>query len=291
MFGALILLAPQGIPGRALGVMLIVPVLLIEPERPKEGEVWFTLLDVGQGLACVIETSEHLLIYDTGPAYASGFSTAQAALLPYLRAGDWPQVDLLVVSNGDTDHAGGVETILQAMTVSQVVSGEALNLKNAGRCQAGERWSWDGVEFAFLHPQRGQINAKPNDRSCVLKVRVGDWSLLLPGDIEAKAERQLVSSQADHLKSQIVVAPHHGSKTSSGIDFIRATEADWVLFSVGYRNRYGFPQSEVVDRWRSHGATAISSAESGAIQFRLEKSAQTLAPVEFRKENLRYWLH
>jgi competence protein ComEC len=291
MLGALVLLAPLGIPGRGLGVILILPVVLIEPERAEEGEVWFTLLDVGQGLACVVETSEHLLLYDTGPAYASGFSTAEAAILPYLSARNWPQVDLLVVSNGDSDHAGGVETLLGAVPVSQVVSGEELDSGNARRCQAGERWSWDGVEFSFLHPQSGYSNAKSNNHSCVLKVTVGEWSLLLPGDIEGQAERQLIASQAEHLKSHIVVAPHHGSKTSSSAAFIQATEADWVLFSAGYRNRYGFPKSEVVDRWRSHGATPISSSESGAIQFRLKKGSQIVEPVAFRKENLRYWHH
>jgi competence protein ComEC len=147
------------------------------------------------------------------------------------------------------------------------------------------------VEFSFLHPQRGQVNAKPNDRSCVLKVSTGHWSLLLPGDIEAKAERQLLASQAEELKSQIVVAPHHGSKTSSSSAFIRATAADWVLFSVGYRNRYGFPKPEIVDRWRSYGAKPINSAESGAIQFRLKKGSHTVEPVAFRRENLRYWHH
>ncbi len=291
MLGTLVLLAPQGVPGRALGLILILPVALMEPERPDEGEIWFTLLDVGQGLACVIETADHLLLYDTGPAYASGFSTAEAAVLPYLRAGNWPQVDLLVVSNGDSDHAGGVKTILQAMPVSQVVSGEGLNFAHARFCQAGESWSWDGVEFMFLHPQSDQAYTKPNDRSCVLKVSNGDWSLLIPGDIEARAERQLVAGQAEHLKSQIVVAPHHGSKTSSGTAFIHATEAEWVLFSVGYRNRYGFPKSEVVDRWRSHGATPISSDASGAIQFRLTRDSQNVEPVLFREENLRYWNH
>ncbi|MCU7846034.1 MAG: DNA internalization-related competence protein ComEC/Rec2 [Candidatus Thiodiazotropha sp. (ex Monitilora ramsayi)] len=287
--GGILLLAPLGVPGRVLGLLLICPVALIEPERPAEGEVWFTMLDVGQGLACVIETSDHLLVYDTGPAYASGFNAAESAVLPYLDARDWRQIDRLIVSNGDQDHAGGLASILKMIPVREVISGESLAPLATRACRAGESWSWNSVDFSFLHPEAEDQFRNSNNRSCVLKVSNGVWTLLLPGDIEAEAERLLVLRHADNLKAHIVVAPHHGSKTSSGNAFVRATDPTWVLFSSGYKNRYGFPRPEVVERWLSIGADTLSSARHGAVNFRLKKESRTTAPQLFRQKNARYW--
>jgi competence protein ComEC len=289
ILGGLLLLLPAGMPGRGLGVLLLAPLLFAQPSRPHHGAFWVTLLDVGQGLACVVETRGHVLLYDTGPAYASGFSAADAAILPYLASRARSRIDRLVVSNGDSDHAGGVEVITSALPVDDLLSGEPDRVQGARLCRAGEAWSWDGVEFRVLHPPGARRLREPNDNSCVVRVSNGEWSLLLPGDIEAEGERSLLASQVDGLPSDILVAPHHGSASSSTEAFIAEVNPEWVLFSAGYRNRYGFPKAVVVDRWRQAGARTINSAEAGAVSFYLNSDASPPLVVLERDRGRRYW--
>ncbi|MCU7797305.1 MAG: DNA internalization-related competence protein ComEC/Rec2 [Candidatus Thiodiazotropha sp. (ex Myrtea spinifera)] len=289
LLGGLLLLMPVGIPGRSLGILMIFPVLLIEPERPAQGEIRFTLMDVGQGLACVIETTDHLLVYDTGPAYASGFNAAESAVLPYLASRNLNKIDRLIVSNNDQDHAGGLSAIVGAVEVGEILSGEPLDIETTRKCQAGETWSWNGVVFSLLHPTSEDQFTRANDRSCVLRISNGTWTLLLPGDIEAEAERRLVKRYGEGLKAQIVVAPHHGSKSSSGNAFVSAVDPEWVLFSTGYRNRYGFPKPEIVARWRTMGAEVLDSAEEGAMQLHLKKNRTSAEPLLYRRINAHYW--
>lgn len=288
ILGGVMLLLPAGLPGRPLGLLMVLPLAFVEPERPGEGEIWFTMLDVGQGLACVVETAEHLLIYDTGPAFASGFNAAQAAVLPYLAAGGQHRVDRLVLSNNDQDHAGGLSTILKALSVQEVLTGETVAMEKARACRDGESWDWDGVRFTLLHPLPQDHFHKANDRSCVLMISNGRWRLLLPGDIEAEAEARLVERHGDTLQAQVVVAPHHGSNSSSGEAFVRAVSPAWVLFSSGYRNRYGFPKPEVVDRWHAVGAKTLNSADEGAIQLRIG-AEPALHPIRYRRLHRHYW--
>jgi len=289
--GTLLLLLPAGLPGRPIGLLMVLPVLFYPSPRPGPGEYWFTLLDVGQGLACVVETTDHLLIYDTGPAYASGFNAADAALLPYLAAGGYRHIDRLVVSNNDQDHAGGLATLQASLTVDDLISGESSEIERARPCLGGERWRWDGVDFAILHPLSGDLFAGANDRSCVLQISNGRWTVLLTGDIEAQAEALLLARYGEGLGAQILVAPHHGSNTSSTAPFVAAVHPRWVLFSTGYRNRYGFPREAVVERWRSRGATILDSAREGALQFHLNAADGPLqtASLGYRGLNARYW--
>ncbi|MCU7814611.1 MAG: DNA internalization-related competence protein ComEC/Rec2 [Candidatus Thiodiazotropha sp. (ex Rostrolucina anterorostrata)] len=287
--GSLLWMMPGGMPGRALGVWLFVPIFLSPPERPHEGDLWFTLLDVGQGLACVIETSDHLLIYDTGPANDSGFSTAETVLLPFLRAQGYDKIDRLLLSNGDRDHAGGYSWLKEALPIGDVLAGEPERTQYADACLAGESWSWDGVTFKLLHPQAKDSFQRSNDRSCVLLITLGDWRILLPGDIEKVGEKHLLERYPDALKSQILVAPHHGSATSSTAPFVTAIDPEWVLFSTGYKNSYGFPKDEVVQRWQARGAVILNTAETGAIQLRLSPYQTELKPRLYRELNKRYW--
>jgi competence protein ComEC len=289
--GGLLMLLPAGLPGRPIGLLMVLPVIFIPPARPTPGEYWFTLLDVGQGLACVVETTNHLLVYDTGPAYASGFSAAESALLPYLTVGGYERIDRLVLSNNDQDHAGGLKTVRAALPVDDLISGEAQEIDVARPCLAGEHWDWDGVSFTILHPHGADGFAQANDRSCVLSVSNGDWTLLLPGDVEAHAEAELLARYGEELSAQIVVAPHHGSNTSSAEAFVDAVHPQWVIFSTGYRNQYGFPRTEVVDRWRARGAQTLDSAQDGAVQLRLPKgeTSSSLEPLRYRRLKARYW--
>ncbi len=289
LLGGCLLLLPAGMRARFIGLLLLAPLLFARPQRPQPGEFWFTLLDVGQGLACVVETAEHVMLYDTGPAYASGFSATDAAVLPYLASRSHTHIDRLVVSNGDKDHAGGVATLLAALQVEDVLTSEPERLGKGRPCRAGEHWTWDGVEFRILHPAASVRFRTSNDNSCVLRISNGEWSLLLPGDIEAEGERRLLADSALELASDVLVAPHHGSATSSSEEFVRAVTPEWVVFSTGYRNHFGFPRQEVVDRWRQSGAVLINSADAGAVSIRL--NADGMPPEVLRQRELdpHYW--
>ncbi|GAB6042195.1 DNA internalization-related competence protein ComEC/Rec2 [Endothiovibrio diazotrophicus] len=281
--GAALLVAPRGVPLRGFGALLLLPLLAFAPPRPEAGRFRATMLDVGQGLSVVVETARHTLVYDTGPRYAGGFDTGRAVVVPYLRSRGVGRVDRLVVSHAAADHAGGVASLLQALPVASVIGGD----RRAGRrCVAGERWRWDGVTFRVLHPPTG-VSPRDNDGSCVLQVR-GAWgSLLLTGDLEAAGERQLLSRWGRSLHSDLLQVPHHGSATSSTAAFIEQVAPRYALFSVGYRNRFGFPRPAVVERYRERGSEILLSSVRGALIF--EPGPQAPPPPGWREARRKFW--
>ena len=278
-------------PGRWLGGVLLAPIVLVNPARPQTGEAWFTLLDVGQGLAAVVETAGHVLVFDTGPATGERFNAGSAVVVPFLRHYGLYRIDTLIVSHGDMDHRGGVTAVLQQTAVQRLLTSVPDKIHwPQGRvesCVAGQHWQWDGVSFEIIYPLVDQPY-RGNDASCVLRVQTTRQTLLLPGDIEQRSERLLLDKQSTQLPSDILVAPHHGSNTSSTAAFLRAVNPDYALFAVGYRNRYGFPKPAVGARYAAEGARLLDSAHSGAITFRLG-SAGSLRPDTFRQEARRYW--
>jgi competence protein ComEC len=287
MAGCLLLLMPTGMPGRGLGLLLCTPVLFVNAERPSEGEIWFTLLDVGQGLACLVETSNHILLYDTGP----GGSVTDSVTIPLLRSRGYQRIDALVVSNGDQDHIGGFDSLNKSFPSERILAGEAeaLGVERAQSCQVGQSWKWDGVHFQVLHPPAEARLKGSNNRSCVLKIANDEWSILLPGDIEWAAEEALLQTNPQQLQSDILVAPHHGSNSSSTAEFVTAVDPKWVLFSTGYKNSYGFPKTEVIQRWQTQGAKLLNTAEVGAIEFRLLPGEKQSIPRLYREVNRQYW--
>lgn len=283
--GVLLWLAPRGWPARWTGVIWLLPLLLWRPPAPAAGELWFTLLDVGQGLSAVVRTRHHALLFDAGPRFGD-FDTGQAVVEPYLRAAGVRRLDALIVSHGDMDHVGGVASVLRALPVARVLSSVPERLPAAQPCRAGQSWNWDGVEFVMLGPDDAGAKRR-NDLSCVLQVRGHHGGILLPGDIEARAEKKLVEQFGDALRSEILVAPHHGSKTSSTARFIEAVAPRHVLFPVGYRNRYRHPHADVVRRYAGHGAALHDSPSAGALEFRLGAGGLTVAA--YRARHRRYW--
>ena len=286
--GMLILLLPRGITPRWLGLIWLLP--LFFPAKPglSSGAADMTVLDVGQGLAVVVRTQRHSLLYDAGPAYASGFNTGAAVIVPFLRDQGIGTLDMLVQSHGDNDHIGGLQGVLGELPVSRVISsvpGE-VPLLQAGDCLDGQSWSWDGVRFEVLHPGSDeQLSA--NDRSCVVRVKARGLVMLLTGDIEERAERSLLQRHGERLRADVLVVPHHGSKTSSTRDFIAAVSPDIAVFPVGYRNRFGLPDRDVVSRYREHGARLLSTAESGAIRIRVTGAG--LQVTAHREKQRRFW--
>jgi competence protein ComEC len=283
------LLAPRGWPARWAGVVLLLPLLMLRPERPTEGEAWFTLLDVGQGLAAVVQTREHVLVFDTGLAFSSGNDSGGAIILPFLRHHGRRAIDTLVVSHGDSDHIGGMETLLALGEVKRLLTSVPGKMPAVPFevCRMGQSWQWDGVTFEMLHPEAA-LAGRGNDDSCVLRVTSKEYSVLLTGDIEAPAERELLALRPESLRADLLVAPHHGSKTSSTQSFIAAVAPRRVLFPTGYRNRYHFPVKSIVERYREAGVEMFDSAGSGAITVRNDPYEGVMIE-EYRRIYQRYW--
>ncbi len=300
---------------RVLGVPLLLPVLLWQPIRPAAGEFELLAADVGQGNAVLVRTASHSLLYDAGPRFSRESDAGHRVLVPLLRAlGE--RIDILLLSHRDADHVGGAAAVLamqpQARLLSSLEPGHELHARvppeRSERCTAGQRWQWDGVDFELLHPLAGdyappatatdlagppklQKLPKSNAMSCVLRVstpaRPGRpaAAALLVGDIELAQESALLSRGAP-LQADVLLLPHHGSKTSSGADFLVAVQPRLGLAQAGYRNRFGHPAPAVMARYAELGIPVLTSADCGAASW------YSATPAEWtcaRKAGRRYW--
>ncbi len=273
LLAALLLVLPLPWQLRMLALPLALPLLLPPPQGlPGDGQFAVTVADVGQGTAVLLRTRGHLLVYDAGPQYSRESNAGQRVLLPLLRAAGEPRIDVLMLSHRDNDHVGGAASLLGAMPVAQIQSslepGEAL-LAGAvpqRRCEAGQRWQWDGVSFEVLHPPvlDYERKRKPNALSCVLRVQGAEASMLLTGDIELEQEAALVAAYGDALRSELLLVPHHGSRTSSSAALLDAVQPRIALVQAGYRNRFGHPVPEVLQRYRERGIELRLSPHCGA---------------------------
>ncbi|SRR5579883_3307663 len=287
--GILLLLSPAGFPGRWLGIVLALPLLFYQPPHPAYGDFWLTLLDVGQGLSVVVQTKTHTLVYDAGLKLNENFDMGESVVLPYLHTIGTKQIDMLVISHGDNDHSGGAPALLAALPITSLKTSvpEKFPFPITSYCLAGQTWQWDGIHFTFLYPDANHLQLD-NDSSCVLRIDNGEKSVLLTGDIEKYAETALLSQTPALLASTIVVAPHHGSKTSGLPDFIATTHPSFILYATGYRNRYHFPNQSIINAYEAIHATQLNTAETGEIQFRLEKG-KSVQPLIYRFLHQHYW--
>ena len=271
--------------------------LLLPPRTlPAEGSFDLVAADVGQGTAVLVRTRSHVLLFDAGPQYSRESDAGQRVLVPLLRSRGDSRLDLLVLSHRDLDHVGGAKTVLGAVQVAALASslepGHPLIglAPRATRCEAGQRWTWDGVDFAFLRPDADDYAQafKPNAMSCVLRVSGGGRSALLSGDIERDQEARLVAAHGAALRSDVLIAPHHGSRTSSTAVFLDAVQPRVAVFQAGYRNRFGHPAADVIERYRGRGVAVVASPACGAWQWLasgpLEGKCQ-------RSAARRYWHH
>jgi competence protein ComEC len=287
VIGVVLLVAPGIWPTRLAGVVLCLPVMLHRVAGPAVGNFEVAMLDVGQGLAVVLRTQTHVLVYDAGPAFPAGRDAGELAVLPYLRYYGVRHVDALVVSHGDLDHRGGANSILASEPVARVLAGPSVGPLSRPRelCRRGQRWIWDGVQFEMLHPAHS-ARASDNDSSCVLRVHSAAGSVLLAGDVEAMAESEIVESGLPG--TSVIAVPHHGSRTSSTAPLVAAAHPALALISAGYRNRWGLPRREVVALWRAAGARVLTTADSGAIEITFAAGHPPLAR-EYRQTQRRYW--
>lgn len=261
----LYILLPAGWPSRRIVLIAGMAIVSTKPDPIPPGCFRYDVLDVGQGLAVVVETHEHALLFDTGPAFQSGSNTVETVVLPFLHYSGIERLDIVLISHGDLDHAGGIRSLVKAGIVGEVFTGEMLPSMGGAQaqCAAGQQWYWNGVDFRILHP-RTDAPWRNNNASCVLEVSAGERRLLLTGDIEAPVET-LLQYRRKFRPSNVVVIPHHGSRTSSTTALVEETQPVIAIVSAGRLNRWGFPSAPVVDRWQSAGATVINTGNVGAV--------------------------
>jgi competence protein ComEC len=308
ILGTLWLVAPRGLPGRAWGFLWLMPLFVVRPEPPPHGAFRLTVLDVGQGLSAVIETHRYTLVYDAGPRFSETTDAGGRIVAPFLRAAGLRRADGLIISHQDLDHSGGTLSLMQATPVGWFASSlpaehaivvRALaqaKLKNevesvAMACIAGQHWNWDGVRFTVLHPTRTEYDdprAKTNDRSCVVRIDSDHGSVLLTGDLEAKSEALLLRSDPSALRADVLVVPHHGSRTSSTPAFIHAVGPKVAVFACGYRNRFGHPRPDIVARYEAASVRTSRTDLEGAVTLSFAPGTPLL-PISARDQRRRYW--
>lgn len=293
----LMLLLPSGLPGRRLGYPALVLALWLPGERPPP--LRLTFLDVGQGLAVVVQTPRHSLVYDTGPRYSDRMDAGGAIVAPYLRRRGVSELDAVVVSHGDIDHAGGLKGLLTSIPATRLWLGEPSRLDSgaslpeslaaleARDCHENRRWQWDGVRFSLLFA--GQpAEANSNNHSCVLLIEYADQRLLLAGDIEREVEWRLIGRERVPEALTLLQVPHHGSASSSTPVWVERVRPEWAVVSAGYENHLGHPHPDVEARYREQGSELLHTGELGALEFWWDDDG-TMSRRYYRKYQKRYW--
>jgi competence protein ComEC len=293
VLGTLWLLLPRGFPARSLGGVLWLPLLLPHADLIAPGAFRVDVIDVGQGTSILVRTAHHALLYDTGASFGDS-DAGERIVVPYLRASGIGELDGIIVSHSDDDHSGGLHSILRDTRTGWLLHGQP-EAEHGGpaqpgpvQCERGQSWVWDGVPFAMLNPPAGasaRYNRRDNDYSCVLSVGAGTRRFLVTGDAERRGELELLESGID-LSAAVLIAGHHGSRTSSMDAFVEQVAPDYVVFTSGYRNRYHHPHHAVVERFRARGTRIRRSDLDGLIRFEFGEAGVTAA--EYRNPR-RYW--
>ena len=286
--GSIWLLAPRGIPARALGALLLLPLCFPRTVRPGEGGFRATVIDVGQGLSVLVRTRSHALLVDAGARYPSGFDLGDAAVVPTLHALGITRLDRMIISHGDNDHAGGATSVLLALPHTPVWGGEpARGPVPMRQCHAGQQWQWDGVVFRMLRPP-APVTVKGNDAGCVLLVAGADGRLLLPADTSSKVEADIAHA-VPAGPPLVLIVPHHGSNTSSSDNYLRALHPILAIASTGYLNAYHHPAAAVVARYDALGIPLLNTPSTGAVRVGFPVSAAPRIVAEERLRQAHYW--
>lgn len=290
LVGALWLFLPRAVPARALGIVLFLPLLWPRIALPAAGAFQAVVLDVGQGLAVIVRTRGHVMVYDTGARFRSGFDLGDAVVLPSLHALGVRRLDTLVISHGDNDHAGGAAAVVQALPPARVLAGEAGRIDVAAEtCRAGQTWRWDGVTFRVLSPAPDEENGTlANARSCVILVSGTGGRLLLSGDIGAERE-PAVAAATGNGPPLVLLVPHHGSRTSSSEAFLDALDLQLAIVSAGWRNRFGHPHLQTVARYAERGIALENTAVAGALTLDFPATAPPRLAARERERQRRHW--
>ena len=290
LIGILMGITTKQLKLRLLGITMVLVLFIPTQKRLQAGEFRLDFMDVGQGLAVLVHTASHHLLYDTGFYANPGFNAGTSVILPYLRYAGISQLDKVILSHDDKDHTGGFPAIQKNISIGEVwhMPHSSHTQATTRTCQAQQAWQWDGVNFEILFPSLPLL-AGHNNRSCVLRITNGQSTALLTGDIEKSAERILQKKYASQLHAQVVSSPHHGSNTSSTIGFINALDADHVVHSAGYRNRFGFPKPQVVDRYRQAHTQQWRTDLQGMVSF-MFRYQQTKPDISIYRDRIkRFW--
>ena len=283
----IVLIQPIKLPARYY-LLLLLPFLFVSPTKENHKKYFsVTMLDVGQGLSIVIQTQNHVLVYDTGAKFSADFNAADAVLIPYLRQQRIESIDTVVISHADNDHIGGYAALREKYKLNEVFSSRVDRVPSAQECITGQLWQFDQVIFEMLGPEQ-QTPQGSNNRSCVLKIYSEYGSALITGDIEHKTEKfMLRSSVRGKLSSQLMLIPHQGSKTSSTTEFLEAVNPELAIVSAGYLNQYGHPNKQIMQRYKERQIPVLNNVDSGSI--RIEFTKQGMKINEYRKQNKRFW--
>jgi len=293
VLGIVYLLAPRGFPTRSVGIFWLFPFIFYPKHTLSAGELQLTVLDVGQGLSVVVQTRHHVLVYDAGPRFGAQLDAGSMVVVPYLKNQGIQHIDRLVLSHEDIDHTGGFHSIQNSFPIDEVVLTPGMRRSHIHwqYCLTGMSWEWDKVQFRVLSPDAGSMSPRDNNRSCVVQITTENDQILLTGDIERQVETHLVkffASNDDNLRADILLVPHHGSRSSSSQAFVQAVKPKYALISAGYRNRYGLPKDDVLGRYRATGAKVLDTRDSGAISVWLDREGVTKI-VNNRSLMKHYW--
>jgi competence protein ComEC len=287
--GAAWLFMPRGVPLRALGVLLFLPMLWPVRHEPVAGAFQAWVLDVGQGLSVVVRTQSHALVYDAGARYPSEFDLGEAVVIPSLYALGIDRLDMLMISHADNDHAGGAPAVAAAFPTASRYAGEPERMHLAmAQCVAGQHWEWDGVHFRVLSPNGTGQAPSDNDRSCVLLVEGRGGRMLLTGDIASDIEPRVAAALGPG-PSPVLQVPHHGSSSSSSPGFIAAIKPELAVVSAGWLNRFGHPRPDVLQRYAQAGVPVFNTALDGAVQIDFPADTAAYVAVRWRLQERRYW--
>jgi len=290
VLGGVLLVLRVPLSLRVCGVPLLLPVLLWQAPVPPAGQFELLAADIGQGSAVLVRTAQHALLFDAGPRYSAESDAGHRVLVPLLRALG-VRLNTLVLSHRDSDHMGGGATVRAMQPGAALLTSvdEVRTSAADNRCLAGQRWHWDGIDFEVLHPQVAdyRVVKQTNAMSCVLRISNGEQIALLVGDIEQAQEQQLVRAGAP-LRADVLLVPHHGSKTSSSEEFLNAVQPRFALVQSGYRNRFGHPAGAVMVRYAQRQINVIDTPHCGAITW---QSWRFDAVQCQRARDQRYWHH
>lgn len=258
--------------------ILSIATLFPHHEKISPGNVRIDFLDVGQGLAVIARTARHILIYDTGMQFYQGSDIGKLVIIPYLNQLGIKQIHKIIISHPDLDHRGGLASIEEQYPNPELIVDDPSFYHRGVSCHQYPDWQWEGVSFKFfpiLSPLKGK-----NNRSCILQISNLAGKVLLSGDIESLAENYLIKTYGKKLASNIVLIPHHGSKTSSSLAFVKEVSPQFAIVSYGFDNRYHFPHSKAL---KAYQIPVFNTLDCGMVSVNLSRNL-SMTPHCFRKK-------
>ena len=283
--GALMLLLPRGMRHRWLGVLLLLP-LFAADQAPAEQQIRIDVLDVGQGTAVLVNSSKHLLLYDSGPGDGKNFDVVDSVIGPAVLRSGHTSPDRILISHNDLDHSGGLNGLRRRYPAAAVYASLPEAVAGIEPCDDTLHWQWDDMAFQVLHPS-AYLPYIGNDSSCVLSIKLDRVTIWLPGDISQVIEQRLLSRHAEKL--DVLLAPHHGSNTGSSSEFLHVMQPAVAVAAAGLGNRFGFPHPAVQQRYRAAGIPLWSTDSCGALRLFVSAegdirgySARRLRPAPWR---------